>query len=128
MNDRERRRKKRKNKKHKQSRLKPLEIDASVNLYDYYKDKIRQGLHTDINLQGFEFGFDIVEFMSDIDATLDHFKVDLEKRSLTGNVLIRFGLMYSLQNRKIWIPADNPVLNYIADLWEHHNRLVKAKN
>lgn len=134
MSDKHHRRQKRREKRAQQQRkreianrrvlrpdeIKPLEIDGSVNLYDYMKANVN-----DKALEASFHGLDLHKYMANVDKTLDHFKIDLEKRSGTGNVLIRFGLLYTQQKdgKAMQIAADDQVMNWLADLWEYFNKL-----
>jgi hypothetical protein len=99
----------------------PLGISGDVNLYDYMKDMIRSGNTHEAEFQG----INIHKYIGNVDKTLDHFKIDLEKRSGTGDLLIRFGLLYSQQpDSKVFsIDPNEPHLNFLADLWEYFNKL-----
>jgi hypothetical protein len=105
--------------------LKPIDLPEGVNLYDYMKDAIRTGKTTDIMLRD---GIDLGQYIEITDKTLEHFRVSLENRSNTADILLRFAMMYAAQDdgQVIRFPADDPALNYIADLWEYFNKLWES--
>lgn len=99
-----------------------LNVDSNVNIYDFLKKEVSQG-RNEILLSGQPFN--LKEFTDKADKTLDHFKIPANLRSQTGNILLRFSIMYSLQleGTQLQIDSDDKVLNHIADLYEYFMKL-----
>ena len=98
--------------------LRPVDLPEGVNIYDQCERLLRAGETGSLQW------VDIEDMVEKVDQTLDHFRVTDEGRSNAGNVLIRFAVLMSVQDKgRRFTVGDDPALQALADMWEYFNRL-----